>query len=81
MYDELDLTASASITINKFVAKIASDMLKRGGLTFMKLFDIGFKKYYLILGTYMYVMYHQQDITLHKTRTGHLWDEPIWNWG
>lgn len=33
--DELQLTASAGISINKFVAKIASDMNKPNGLTFI----------------------------------------------
>lgn len=33
--DELQLTASAGISINKFVAKIASDMDKPNGLTFI----------------------------------------------
>jgi DNA polymerase IV len=33
--DELQLTASAGISVNKFVAKIASDMNKPNGLTFI----------------------------------------------
>jgi DNA polymerase-4 len=33
--DEVGLTASAGISINKFIAKIASDMDKPDGLTFI----------------------------------------------
>ncbi|MVT09858.1 DNA polymerase IV [Chitinophaga tropicalis] len=35
IWDELNLTASAGISVNKFVAKIASDMNKPNGLTFI----------------------------------------------
>jgi DNA polymerase-4 len=39
--DELNLTASAGVSINKFVAKIASDMNKPDGLTFVGPSSIG----------------------------------------